>query len=865
MPGHEEPRAFRGRVVSGAGEGARFLSLDWVRAAIRGLGGFDPYPGTLNLRLLEAETPRWRGIRGNAGARLVPPEPGGCGGRLIPVRLAGAVDALVVVPDITRYGDDLVEVVAPEHLRTRLALRDGDVVSLTIATGSPGRDPSTGRTQGGGAGATGMGPAHTAVGRPVARVEGPAKVTGAARYAADVKLPGLLWARVVRSALPHARLLRVDADKARALPGVRAVLTATELPDVLVGRRMCDMPLLARGRVRFVGEPVAVIAADDPEVAEEATTLVEVDYEELPAVVDPLAALAVDAPVLHDDPGGYAGAPAERSHPNVQSVHRERHGDPQRAFRDAARVFEHTFRTPLAHQGYLEPRASLVAIDPDGRVQVWTCNKTPFRFRAQLAHALGLPPQRIRLNLLPIGGDFGGKGFFTDPALAYFLARATGRPVKLVLSYTEELLAANPRHPSVITLRTGVDRDGRIVARTARAVFDGGAYAAFKPRPKVELHGAAQAGGVYRVPHFELESIVAYTNSVPCGHARAPGEPQTIFAVESHMDMIARELGLDPVEFRRRNLIGEGERLATGERVRQVRARETLDAALSASGWETPKAAFTGRGLALSHRFTGGGESNARIRLEADGTVRVITSTPDTGTGAHTVFQQIAAEALGVPLERVVITVGDTDTFTDDAGVGGSRVTHVGGQAVYRAALTLRETLAGGTTARPVEAAGHWSSRDTEGVTAFCAQVAEVEVDPETGQVRLRRMVTVHDAGTVINPIGHQGQIEGGLVQGLGLALMEELRTEDGRIGTLSLGDYKLPVIKDVPPLTTIVLEDPAGPGPFRAKAIGEMSISPVPAAIANAVFDACGVRLTELPVTAEKVFFALRARGAAP
>ncbi|HWP35393.1 MAG TPA: xanthine dehydrogenase family protein molybdopterin-binding subunit [Thermodesulfobacteriota bacterium] len=705
---------------------------------------------------------------------------------------------------------------------------------------------------------------YAVVGTGVPRVEGVEKVTGRARYAADVALPGLLWGKLHRSPLPHARIVRIDASAARAMRGVHAVLTAHDLPDVRIGRRVFDMPLLARDRVRFVGEPVAAVAADDPDLAEEAASRIEVEYDELPAVFDPLAALAPDAPRLHDDPGAYEGAPAQaRPHPNVQSIERHRHGDPERALAAAARVFEHTFRTPMAHQGYIEPRASVVAIDPSGRIEVWTSNKTPFRLRQLLAHACRVPLERIRINPVPIGGDFGGKGFSLDAPLAYYLARATGRPVKIVFTYTEELMAGSPRHPSVITLRTGVDREGRIVARTARALWNGGAYAAFKPIPTVNLHGAHQAGGVYRIPHVELESVVVYTNTVPCGHARAPGEPQMIFAVESHTDMIARELGLDPAEFRRRNLVRDGDRLASGETVVRVKARETLEAALEAGRWHAARPPFVGRGLAMAHRFPGGGDASVRLRLLPDGTLRIVTAAPDTGTGAHTVFRQIAAEVLGMPLERVQVEVAGPDALPSDAGVGGSRVTRIGGLAVYQAAVALREKLARGEAepGRPVETEGYVNTREPGGITAFCAQVAEVRVDPETGRVELLRLVTVHDVGTIINPIGHQGQIEGGIVQGLGLALTEELRVEEGRVTTLSLGDYKLPVSRDVPPLTTVLVPDDAGPGPFRAKAIGESSISPVPAAIANAVFDACGVRITELPVTAEKVYAALKAR----
>jgi CO/xanthine dehydrogenase Mo-binding subunit len=721
--------------------------------------------------------------------------------------------------------------------------------------------------------------AHRIVGQPIGRVDGVEKVSGEARYAGDVTLPGLCWGKVLRSPLPHARILSIDPSKARALPGVLAVLTAHELPNILVGRRMFDMPMLARERVRFIGEKVAVVAALDPDMAEEALALIDVEYEDLPSVFDSAAAIRDGAAVLHENPGAYEGAPSERPHPNVQSVLRFRLGDVDAGLRDADRVFEHTFRTQLDHHGYIEPHAGVVAIDEDGRVQVWASNKMPFRLKELLSHALQLPPERIRINLTPIGGDFGGKGSLMDLPLAYHLARVTGRPVKMVMRYTEELQAGNPRHPAVITLRTGVTKDGRIVARRVTALYNSGAYAAFKPAPSVNLGGAGMGAGVYRIPNLLIESFCVYTNNVPCGHARSPGEPQMVFAEESHMDMIARELGLDPAEFRRRNLLEDGDRLPSGHPLEHVRARETLDAALDASHWSEPKPGpWTGRGVAMGHRHIGVGFTNARLRLETKGTVTLVIGLPDTGTGAHLMLRQVVAEVLGLTIDEVAIELATTDTFTTDSGVGGSRVTHTGGRAAYHAAEALKEAIEaeaaklGGPTVslaavaqaaaaegRTLEASHLYDAKAHGEVTSFTAQVAEVAVDPKTGQVTVRHVTTAHDVGTIINPIGHQGQIEGGLIQGLGFALMEELRTEDGRISTLSLGDFKLPTIQDIPPLTTVIREDPVGPGPFRAKAIGEGSISPVAAAIANAVADACGVRILDLPITAEKVYFGLR------
>jgi len=459
----------------------------------------------------------------------------------------------------------------------------------------------------------------------------------------------------------------------------------------------------------------------------------------------------------------------------------------------------------------------------------------------------------------------------------------TGRPVKMVMRYAEELMAGNPRHPSLITLRTGVTSDGRIVARQAKALFNSGAYAAFKPAPSVHLGGASMGAGVYRIPNLLIESYCVYTNNIPCGHARSPGEPQMVFAGESHMDMIAAELGLDPTEFRRRNLLRDGDRLANGHHLENVRAKETLDAALEASHWSAPKPGpWIGRGVAMTHRHIGVGFTNARVRLETKGTVTLLIGLPDTGTGAHLTLRQVVAEVLGLAIDEVQVELATTDVFENDSGVGGSRVTHTGGRAAYHACEKLKELIAaeraklgtpGASLAtiaqaaaregRTLEASHFFDAKTHAAVTSFTAQVAEVAVDPATGQVTVRHFTTAHDVGTVINPMGHQGQIEGGLIQGLGYALMEELPTEDGRISTLNLGEVKLPTIGDIPPLTTVLVEDAVGPGPFRAKAIGEGSISAVAPAIANAVADACGVRILDLPITAEKVYFALKAKGA--
>jgi len=664
------------------------------------------------------------------------------------------------------------------------------------------------------------------------------------------------------------------------------------------------MPMLARDRVRFSGEKVAVVAAEDPNVAEEAASLIEVQYEELPAIFDPLAAMREGAPILHEKLSSYANLPQPPS--KIPNVHSELHfaiGNLEDGFRRAERIFTNTFRTQLVHHGYLETYAATVAIDSSGHIQVWTTNKMPYLLRAHLADALGVAEEKITINLSPIGGDFGGKGALMDSPLCYFIAKRTGRPAKMIMNYTDELMAANPRHPSVITIKTGVTQEGTISAHKVHAVFNSGAYGAFKPTVHVNLAGASNGAGVYSIPNVVIDSYSVYTNCVPCGHMRAPGEPQIMFALESHLDMMAREMGVDPLEFRRRNLLTDGDLLPTKHRIERVRVRETLDAAVKASNWGKPKARPNiGRGIALSHRHVGQGQSNAEVALEKDGKVSLLTTVPDTGTGSHTILGQIVAETLSVPVDQVKVIVGNTDTFPFDAGAGGSRVTHVAGQAAFMAANAARGDLLNkaakvlsravekiilergyfraadeperaisfkdlarqlAETGEEVRVRRTYDARDHSGITCFVAQVAEVEVDPETGTVKVLRIVTAQDVGTILNPLGHQGQIDGGVVQGLGFALMEELQTEEGRISTLSLGDAKLPNIKDIPELKTVLVQEPVGPAPFHGKSIGEHSISPVAPAIANALYDAVGVRIAELPITAEKVYFALQNKRA--
>lgn len=740
----------------------------------------------------------------------------------------------------------------------------------------------------------------SALGQPVPQDEGPDKVSGKALYAADLMLPGMLWGKVLRSPYPHANILNVDIAQARRVAGVHAVLSGQDLPDRRVGRLLRDIPVLARDRVLFMGEKVAAVAAETLEAAEEALNLIEVDYEELPPVFDPLDAMQSSAPTLHPHMASYEGLPQPVSTVNNVFAHNTwSKGDLEEGFGAADRIFEHTFTAQLMHQGYIEPHACVVHIDDHGRAQVWANNKGPFMLRDQLAAVWDVPKEQIRVNPTSIGGDFGGKGSFMDVPLCYHLALRAGRPVKMVMDYIQELMAGNPRHPAIMTLKTGVTKDGRILAHQARTVFNSGAYGAFKPR--VYIRGADHSGGPYRIPHVQIDSYMVYTNNVPCGHMRSPGKPQVAFAVESHMDMMAKELGLDPYAFRLRNILQDGDTTPVGGTLQHIRAEETLRKAAAAAEWgRAEKKPNVGFGIAIADQAQGAGQSSASVTIDASGQVKLFMSLWDTGTGAHTIMRQIVAETLTLPPQKVALVMQDTDAVPFESGPGGTRVTYTAGQAAFGAAQELRDKLlavAAELLEAPVDRVqlsqgrfmlagnsqhalaledvveqaispigesirGDASVTSTPpGMTSFCAQVAEVEVDPDTGQVTVKKMVTAHDVGTILNPLTHQGQIDGGMIQGLGYALMEELRIEDGQISTLSLGDYKIPTIHDIPELVTVLLDPGPGLAPYQSKGIGESSNIPVAAAIANAVVDAVGVRITDLPITAEKVFAALHAK----
>jgi carbon-monoxide dehydrogenase large subunit len=734
------------------------------------------------------------------------------------------------------------------------------------------------------------------------RVEGELKVSGQLMYADDLALPGLLSVAVVRSPYPHARIVSINTEEARQVPGVHLVLTGADVASLRFGRAVRDVPILAVEKVRFAGEMVVAVAAESPAIAEEAAALVDVQYEPLPAVCDAVEALTPEAPAVHEAPWLYAGAGRGQEEPvNLMGCAiAESGGDVEGALAASDRVFEHTFRTQAQHHGYLEPHSCTVAVAPNGAVNIWSCNKSPYRLREQLSAAFGIPVERFTLYTPAVGGDFGGKGSPMDIPLCLELSRRTGRPVQMTMDYTEELMAAAPRHASVIRIRVGVSHDGQLQAMDVHAVFNGGAYGAFRP----SVNFGARAASSYNIPAMRVVAERVYTNQVPGGNARAPGAPQFTFAVESMLDLVAREMGLDPVTFRRNNLLRDGEANPFGEHWPEVRAVATLDLAEEAYRpvfpKDAPRTVRFGRGIAVYDRATHAAQrSSMRLRLQADGSIEAQVPIMETGTGSHTMVRGVVASGLGLPPDRVVIRYVGTANLPFDSGVGGSRVTISASETAHLSALEFRQALqremaqaldvpvhqvewraggvgvdtASGRTLDLASLAARGATVETvtdtgavqaahggehEAVTSFCVQIAQVGVDVETGQVFLYEVLSAHDVADILEPISHQSQIEGGMVMGIGYALREDLGIEEGRATAAHLGDYKMSNIADTTGIRVELLRGGQGMGALHVKGIGELPNVPTAAAIANAVADAVGVRIDTLPITAEKVLNAL-------
>ncbi len=740
-------------------------------------------------------------------------------------------------------------------------------------------------------------------GQSLPRIDAPGKVTGSAVYAADFALPGMLYGKVFRSAEPHARLVRLDTTRAASIPGVRAVVTAADAADVRYGAAVKDEPVFASDVVRYVGQPVAAVAAVTLEAAEAALAAIEAQYEPLPPVLDLAAALAPGAPLVHEGWRDYTAIPILQRDGNVCNRARIVVGDVERGWVEADHVFEQRFTTAMVHQGYTEPRAAVAAWDSSGQVTVWSNTQLPFDVQATLADILATVPSKVRIIVPGVGGGFGGKLRIGVEHFAALLARKSGRPVKVMTTSEEELVAAYPRQGTVIELKTGVTRDGRLTARQGRIYFDTGAFAG--SGPGVASVATMVLAGPYRTPNLHLEGYAVYTNKTNCGSYRAPSGPQSNFAVESQMDIIADALGIDPLELRLRNIVHEGDEGPTGQVLSAVGLEECLRRAADAIGWPDRRPGpGRGKGLAIGWWTTTGGSSGVYVKINPDGSVTLNTGAVEIGTAALTGAAQVLAEALGVDLADITVISGDTFSTPFDFGAQGSRTAFAVGNACRAAAAELQRKLfelaaahlktsedglelrdkhvvgPGGRVtlaelARQSQVAGGgmiahgtfiapgtaYDTKRVEGHAypafhspSFHAHAVDLSVDAETGEVTIHKYVVAQDVGFALNPTYIEGQIEGGVAQGLGQTLSEEIVYRDGRVLNANLTDYKMPTTLDVPRIESILVEHPGHVGPFGAKGVGEPPNIEPPAAVANAIAAAVGTRITALPITAERI-----------
>jgi xanthine dehydrogenase molybdenum-binding subunit len=734
-------------------------------------------------------------------------------------------------------------------------------------------------------------PEARVMGNSYPRVDAADKVSGRSQYAGDVYLPGMLIGKVLKSNRPHACIISIDTSQAEQVPGVRAVITGKDIPDVRFGSgAVKDRRVFALDKVRFIGEPVAAVAAVDEIAALEALDLIQVEYEDLPTVTDPIEALKPEAPLVHQDLPRYDGYAASMGG-NVCTIVDSDRGDVEQAFAEADHIFEDTFRSQGINQGYLEPMACVANVDPSGRINVWTSTQGPYAVRATLAAVLQIPISRLRIIPMELGGGFGAKLRLCLEPYPVFLALKTGKPVKMVATREEVFTLSGFRLPTTVYLKTGVLKDGTIVAREAISIFDMGAYLGAGVQS-----GVSHTVGPYNIPNHRVRSYAVYTNKIWAGSYRASGVADVTFAVESHTDIIARKLGMDPWEFRMQNILKEGDVAIQGGRLPRNGLRQTLEAVKERMSSSSKSEDGHGVGLAVCQWRSGSGPSTASISLTEEGTVSLLTGSVDI-TGTDTVLAQIAAMVLGVDMQQVIVARRDTDVAPFTGPSGGSRIIYSQGKVVQLAAEDARRklltvaaerlqvvpealTCAAGrvyVTDHPEQSAslgelarlsftskagpilGTASLSTMPFAPVFNAQAAEISVDRQTGTVRLVRFVQAQDVGVALNPMAVEGQIEGGAVQGIGRALNEAVVIQDGEILNPSLTTYLMPLAPDIPPIENVLVEVPTDDGPFGARAVAEPPGFGPPAAIANAIDDAVGVRLKELPLSADKVLQALQ------
>ena len=740
------------------------------------------------------------------------------------------------------------------------------------------------------------------VGQVVPRPEAAHKVTGEAIYTDDITFPGMLFGATLRAGVPHGRVKNLDISKARQLPGVQAVLIADDIPGrVNHGLIIQDWPALVGvgEKVRYVGDAIAIVAADTKEIAHQALDLIELEIEPLPSVTDPVEARKEGTPLVHESGNLLKHIKVDR-------------GDIQKGFQEAEVIFEETFYTPTYEHAFMEPECSIARVLEDGHVEVYVGSQIPYSDRDQVADALGLPYDKVRIRGPLVGGGFGGKEDIVGQIHAALLANATGKPVKILYDRHESLLVHPKRHATQITVKLGLTKDGKLTAAQTELYGDTGAYASLGA--KVMGRATTHSTGPYIVPNVKIDCYAMYTNNPPAGAFRGFGAFQAAFAIENLMDRVAEELDIDPIELRRMNALRKGAITNTGQHLRDsVGLVECIDrtaeAVLELTGGEDPFKATSvpGKpdkrrawGFAVTFKNTGLGEgapdnASAEIEILEDGRVETRISSAEIGQGLVTVLQMITAQELRMPLEQVNVYLSDTDLTPDGGPTTGSRQTYISGNAAKFAAINLRNSIlstlsekfnlppdeiilengivrvngkemsfsevrslmkAEGREPKLVydyqspETTPLGEPGDKHFAYSFAAQAMEVEVDLKTGEVRVVKAVGATDVGKAINPLGLQGQVEGGLIMGIGHALTEEFIVEEGKVFTDYLSRYRMPSIHHVPEeIKVIIVEDPTADGPYGGKGVGEISTMPVPPAIVNAVYNACGIRLNRIPV----------------
>jgi CO/xanthine dehydrogenase Mo-binding subunit len=744
------------------------------------------------------------------------------------------------------------------------------------------------------------------------RQDGRDKVTGSGRYTADLTLTGMLHGAFRTANVAHARIRSIDMAKARALPGVHAIVTAADVPDLAYGAFVKDRVLFARDAVRWEGDLIAAVAATTPGIAAEAAALIEVDLEPLPALTDLEAAVRDDAPLLHAGWADYEVDDNVDHRGNVASHSTIVKGDVEQGLAEADVILRERYEADGSHAVPIEPRA-IVAEWQGDRVTIWSSTQVPFGVRSGVAETLGLPLNAIRVIVPHLGGGFGAKCELGFEPQVVALARAAGRPVKIVFSRRDEfLLPDHRRERMVVELETGARSDGTILARRARLIIDNGAYS--MDEPYLGQLAAMFAVGPYRIPHLEVTADVVYTNTQPSGSVRAPTGPTTCWAVEQHLDVLAERLGLDPVELRRRNMVIEGDEGPTRQIFERIGALETLEAAAKAIGWGRELPPDEAIGIATGWWPSFPAASGAHVTLNADGTGTIVTGAQECGTGAVMALPILAAEVLGMRPEEFRILYQDTDAGPYDGGASGSQTTFNNGRAVIAAANEVRDQLldlaanlleanrddleladgsarvkgspdrsvtiaelaveaadadlllgTGSGEPPPTPAADTASCVGRLGAESFAAptfftHAARVKVDRDTGVVRVLELAAAHESGVVINPLGAAGQVYGGVAMGIGQALSEVvLLDEDGRQRNPYLLDYKLQTIADMPPVHVEFVDAPSPTGgPKGLKGIAEPPCVPTPGAIANAIARATGRRVRSLPMTPERVWTSL-------